>query len=83
MTTIKKMVSQQSGTHKLVEVTLEKDGKEYKFTAKATDVLDEQRFASLLRVWDEQAIPEIVAEKALTDKGVEEMLEKRKKMKVG
>ena len=82
MTTIKKMMSQQSGTHRLVEVTLEKEGEEYTFTAKATDVLDEKRFASLLRIWNKQAIPERVAEKALTDEGIETILEKRKKMEI-
>ena len=79
---IKKLELKQAGEHKIVEVTLEKGGKEYAFTAKALHVLDEEKFKNLLQIWDEEMIPEREAEEALTDKAIEVALEKIKKPKV-
>lgn len=82
-TKIKKLDLKRSGAHKLVQVTLEKGGKEYVFTAKATDVLDESRFRSLLKMWDEQAIPEAEKEAGMTDEAIEERLKKIKNPEQG
>lgn len=73
-TKIKKLELKQAGEHKIVEVTLEKGGKEYIFTAKAIHVLDEGKFKGLLQIWDEQMIPEQEAEGSLTDEMIERKL---------
>lgn len=73
---IKKMELQQAGEHKIVEVTLEKGGKEYSVTAKVADVLDEKRFASLLEYWTKKKIPEDETEAAMTDEDIEKKLVK-------
>lgn len=77
-TKVKKLDLEKSGGHKLVKVILEKGGEEYAFTAKATDVLDKVRFGSLLKIWDEQAIPELEKEAGMTDEEVEKSLKKLK-----
>lgn len=79
---IKKLELKRAGEHKIVEVTLEKGGKEYAFTAKALHVLDERTFKDLLKIWDEKMIPEREAEKKLTDKEIKVALEKIKKPQV-
>lgn len=79
MTKIKKMELESAGEHKIVKVTFEKKGAEYTFTAKATDVLDEKKFESLIKFWTEKMIPEREAEAGLTDKGIEVELEKIKR----
>lgn len=81
-TKIKELKAEKSGERKLVRVTLEKDGKEYFFTAKATDVTDEDRFNSLLRVWTTQAIPEQEREGKMTDEQLEEDLKRIKAKKI-
>ena len=79
---IKKMEIQQAGEHKLIEVVLEKGTKEHKFTAKVADVLDEKRFASLLKYWKEKKIPEDEAEAVMTDEDIELKLAKIGKTKI-
>ena len=74
-TKIKSMELKRAGENKIITVTLEKGGKEYPFTAKAVDVLDKKKFASLLKFWGEKMVPEQEAEAALTDEGIEKELE--------
>ena len=78
---IKELKLKQAGEHKIVEVTLEKEGKEHTFTAKALHVLDEEMFKNLLQIWDEKMIPEREAEETLTDEVIEAALEEIKKPK--
>lgn len=73
-TKIKKMELEKAGEHKTVKVTFEKSGKEYEFTAKAVDVVDDERFKGLLKFWTEKAIPEREREEGMTDEVIEEKL---------
>lgn len=79
---IKKLEVQQAGERKLIEVTLEKGGREHKFTAKVADVLDEERFASVLKYWKEKKIPEDETEAAMTEEEIKVELEKIGKIKI-
>lgn len=74
MTKIKKIELEKEG--KTVKATLEKNGVDYIFYAKTVDTLDEKKFKSLLKFWDEKAIPEKEAEEKLTEVGVKASLKK-------
>lgn len=56
MTKVKKMELEGGGES--VKATLEKDGVEYVFYARSVDVMDEKKLKSLLKFWNEKAIPE-------------------------
>jgi len=77
MTKIKKIEIEEAGGNKMVKVTLEKDKEEYVFYARATDVLDEKKFKSLLKYWNEKAIPEKEAEAGFTEEQLKELLKKK------
>lgn len=81
-TKVKKIDVETSGTNKIVKVTLEKDGKEYVFSARRTDVMDENKFQNLLKVWNESGIPQQEAEAALSDTDMEVRVGKIKGMKI-
>lgn len=74
MTKIKKIELEKEG--KTVKATLEKNGVDYIFYAKSVDALDEEKFKSLLKFWNEKAIPEKEAEEKLTEVGVKASLKK-------
>jgi len=68
MTKIKKIDLEKGG--KTVKATLEKDGVDYVFYARSIDVMDEKKFESLLKFWNEKAIPEKEAEAGFEEEGL-------------
>lgn len=76
MTKIVKTEVEGTGDHKIVKITLEKDGKEYGFSAKATDVMNEKTFKSLLKYWNEKAIPEKEADAGISEEALSSRLKK-------
>ena len=76
MTTIKKMELEKEG--KNVKVTLEKAGVDYVFYARSVDMMDEKKRDSLLKFWNEKAIPEKEVEAGLSGEALNASFEKMK-----
>ena len=76
-TKIKSMEVEDAGDSKIVKITLEKAGKEYEFSARPTDVMDEKRFKSLLKFWDEKAIVEREEAEGITEKNLTDRIKEK------
>ena len=77
MTKIKSMEVEDAGDSKIVKITLEKGGKEYEFSARATDIMDEKRFKSLLKFWNEKAIVEREEMEGITEKNLTDRIKEK------
>lgn len=78
--TVKVKKTEREGAN-IVKVTLEKEGREYTYTAKLGDVLDENIFKSLLHTWD-RMIKEEEAREELKEEDIEKVLKKRAKREI-
>ena len=78
---VKKLECEGKEGTNIVKVTLEKEGKEYEYTAKLEHVLDEGIFKNLLHTWD-RIVKEKEAQAELKTEDIEKVLKKRAKMEV-
>ena len=76
-TKIKSMEVEDAGESKIVKVILEKGGKEYEFSARPTDIMDEKRFKSLLKFWNEKAIVEREESEGITKKNLADRIKEK------
>lgn len=79
-TKVKKLEYRKGNEVGMVKVILEKNGKEYIFGEKVGTVMDEDKFAALLKMWDEEIIPQREADAKVKEEDIEKVLKKRAKM---